>query len=75
MLQPSATADGSDTRAEVAKLADALDLGSSVERRAGSIPVLGTKNSWQRSMASDQKLAADKHFETEMSFFSRTTDH
>ena len=31
--------------AEVAKLVDALDLGSSVERRAGSIPVLGTKNS------------------------------
>ena len=28
--------------AEVAKLVDALDLGSSVERRAGSIPVLGT---------------------------------
>ena len=33
--------------AEVAKLADALDLGSSVERRAGSIPVLGTTNSVQ----------------------------
>jgi len=29
-------------RAEVAKLADALDLGSSAARRAGSIPVLGT---------------------------------
>ena len=32
--------------AEVAKLVDALDLGSSVEKRAGSIPVLGTKKQW-----------------------------
>ena len=32
--------------AEVAKLADALDLGSSAARRAGSIPVLGTNIQW-----------------------------
>ncbi len=30
----------------MAKLVDALDLGSSVEKRAGSIPVLGTKEQW-----------------------------
>ena len=42
--------------AEVAKLVDALDLGSSVEIRAGSIPVLGTKNSGQWLVVSCQKL-------------------
>ena len=52
MLQPSATADGSDTRAEVAKLADALDLGSSVERRASSSLALGTIFIHARSIAS-----------------------
>ena len=34
--------DSLKSPADVAKLVDALDLGSSVEIRAGSIPVLGT---------------------------------
>lgn len=41
-------------RAEVAKLADALDLGSSAARRAGSIPVLGTKIRRQWSVVRGQ---------------------
>ena len=52
----------------MAKLVDALDLGSSVERHAGSIPVLGTNNSDQWPVVSCQKLmiATD---------FFLTTDH
>ena len=40
--------------AEVAKLADALDLGSSVERRASSSLALGTKFSNKRPVVSYQ---------------------
>lgn len=38
--------------APVAELADALDLGSSIERCAGSIPVRCTKNKRQIASAS-----------------------
>ncbi len=41
-------------RAEVAKLADALDLGSSVERRASSSLALGTIFSCRWSVVSCQ---------------------
>ncbi len=37
--------------AEVAKLVDALDLGSSAARRAGSIPVLGTRTVVSRQLS------------------------
>lgn len=49
--------------AEVAKLVDALDLGSSVERRAGSTPVLGTIIFFKRPLV-DQTTGPFMHFGT-----------